>query len=63
MKSPKTHIAPSEEGAFLCLERLDFVEWEEAHDDWADDAAVRNGAEAIAGIPRIGTFTVVTGDE
>lgn len=45
------------------LERADFVEWEEAHGDWADDATVRNRAETVARVPRVGTFAVVSGDE
>ncbi len=45
------------------LERADFVEGEEAEDDWADYAAIRNSAEAVSGIPRVGAFAVVTRDK
>ena len=47
----------------VCSECPDFVEWEEAKNNWADDAAIRNGAEAITGVPRVGAFAVVAGDE
>ena len=41
------------------LERADFVEGEETEDNWADDAAIWNGAETVSGVPRIRTFAVV----
>ena len=47
----------------LSLERADGVEGVEAEDDGADDAAEWNGAEAVAGVPRVGALTVVARNE
>ena len=47
----------------LGLKAADGIEREETENDWADDAAIRDGAEAIAGIPRVGAFAIVAGNE
>ena len=47
----------------MALESAELVKGEESEHNWADDAAVGNGAEAVAGVPGVGAFTVVAGDE
>ena len=41
------------------LDCANFVEWEEAKNDWANDATIRYGAETVARVPRMGAFTVI----
>ena len=45
------------------LKSANFVKREEAKDDGADDAAIRNCAETVAGIPRVRAFAIIAGNE
>jgi len=47
----------------LYLEAPNCIEWEESHNDWANNTAIRNGAEAVSRVPGVGTFAVVTRDK